>query len=154
MTFIGENEETKKIVVRMLTELLRMLEDSREDIGRFQGLDWRRTFMGLMSANLLENGTKLLRAWLSILLKADNPVFRATSAFEKGEMKMNGQGVKSIHFNGSDDTIELLLQTITSVNQLSVYGAVSDLCGELARDSRGTGKPAATGNLDSMGIPT
>ena len=39
MTLIGENEETKKIVLRMLTELLSMLEDSREDIGRFQGLD-------------------------------------------------------------------------------------------------------------------
>ena len=35
MTLIGENEETKKIVLRMLSEVLSMLEDSREDIGRF-----------------------------------------------------------------------------------------------------------------------
>ena len=33
MTLVGENEETEKIVLRMLTELLSMLEDSREDIG-------------------------------------------------------------------------------------------------------------------------
>ena len=63
--------------------------------------------------------------------------------------------MKTIHFNGSDDTIELILGTIISVNQLSVYGAVSDLCREIARNSRGMGeKPAANENLESMVIPT
>ena len=32
MTWIGENDETKNIVLRMLTELLSVLEDSREDV--------------------------------------------------------------------------------------------------------------------------
>ena len=41
MTSIGENKETKKIVLRMLSELLSVLEDSRKDIGRFWGLDPR-----------------------------------------------------------------------------------------------------------------
>ena len=62
--------------------------------------------------------------------------------------------MKSIHFNGSDDTIEVILRNIISENQLSVYGAVADLCGDLARDSRGTGKPAANENLESMVIRT
>ena len=35
MTLIGENEGTEKIVLRMLSELLNMYEDSRKDIGRF-----------------------------------------------------------------------------------------------------------------------
>ena len=35
-----------------------------------------------------------------------------------------------IHFNGSDDSIELILRTIISVNQLSVHGAAADLCGD------------------------
>ena len=34
--------------------------------------------------------------------------------------------MKSIHFNGSEETIELILRTVISVNQLSVYGAVAD----------------------------
>ena len=59
--------------------------------------------------------------------------------------------MKSIHFNGSDDTIELILRT---VNQLRVYGAVADFCRESARDSRGTEKPAGNENLESMVIPT
>ena len=59
--------------------------------------------------------------------------------------------MRSIHFNGSDDTIELILRTVISVNQLSVYGAVPDVCKELARDSRGAGKPAANENLEISG---
>ena len=62
--------------------------------------------------------------------------------------------MKSIHFNGSDETVDLFFRTIISVNQLSVYGAVADLCGQIGRDSRGMGKPGATENLESMVIPT
>ena len=59
--------------------------------------------------------------------------------------------MKSIHFNGSDDTTELILRTVISVNQLRVYGAAPR---ESARDSRGTEKPAANENWESMFIPT
>ena len=106
-----------------------MLEDSREDIGRFWGLD----------LNFADGG---------------HPVFRASSALGRGESKSEGKGVKTIHFNGCDDTIELILCTVISVNQLSVYGAAADLCRELARNSRGTEKPAANDNLETMVFPT
>ena len=72
---------------------------------------------------------------------------------ERGELKRKGEGVKTIHFNGSDETTELILRTVISVNQLSVYGAVPDLCKELTRDSAGARKPAANGNFESMVIP-
>ena len=42
----------------------------REDIGHFCGLDRRRNGTEVMSANLMENGTKLLRIWCSALLRA------------------------------------------------------------------------------------
>ena len=48
----------------------------------------------------------------------------------------------------------MVLRTVIAVNQLSVYGAVADLCKELARDSSSAEKPAANENLDSMVIPT
>ena len=72
---------------------------------------------------------------------------------ERGELKSKGKGVKSIHYNGSDETLELFLRTVNKINQLSVYGAVLDLCQELARESAGAGKPAANENLESMVIP-
>ena len=68
-----------------------------------------------------------------------HPVFRGSSAFERRKRKV------SIHFNGSDETTEVILRTVISVIQLSIYEAVADMCGELAwevsRRSKGTGKP-------------
>ena len=62
--------------------------------------------------------------------------------------------MNTIHFNGSDETVELILGTVISVKQLSVHGAAADACGELARDSKGTGRPGATEDLESLAIPT
>ena len=62
MTLIGQNEEIKKIVLRMLSELLSMLQDSRKDIGRFWGLDPRRNGTEPMLTNQMRNGIKLLEA--------------------------------------------------------------------------------------------
>ena len=34
--------------------------------------------------------------------ESGHPLFRASSALERGELKSYGKGMKSIHFNGSD----------------------------------------------------
>ena len=64
----------------------------------------------------------------------------------------------SIHFCGDDDTAELVLRTIISVNQLSVYGAVADMCDELAwriyGHSECTRKLVAQDNSETTVIPT
>ena len=60
MTLIGQDEELMKNVLRMLTELLSMLENSRKDIGRFWCLDPRRN--GAEPTNRMENGINLLKA--------------------------------------------------------------------------------------------
>ena len=65
--------------------------------------------------------------------ESGHPVFRATSALERGELRSKEKGKKSVHFNGSDETVQLILRKVISVNQLSIYGAVADLCRELAR---------------------
>ena len=59
--------------------------------------------------------------------------FRATGALERGELRGKGKGKKSIHFNGIEANIELILRTNIPANQLSVYGAVADLCKELTK---------------------
>ena len=80
--------------------------------------------------------------------------FRAFSACEKGELRSKVHGKTSIHFNGSEENIELLLRMIISPNQLSVYGSVAHSCNEVPKDLRAPGKPAALGHLDKMEIPT
>ena len=37
--------------------------------------------------------------------ESGHPVFRGSSAWERGELKSKGKGVKTIHVNGSDETI-------------------------------------------------
>ena len=64
----------------------------------------------------------------------------------------------SIHFCGDDDTAELVLRTIISVNQLSIDGAVADVCDELAWRisgcSESTGKLVAQNSSVTMVMPT
>ena len=75
---LGETRKQKN-VLRMLLELLSMLEDSCKDIGRFKGLDPRRNGTAPMSTNRMEKAIKLLKAWCSTLPKADilHPVLPA-----------------------------------------------------------------------------
>ena len=60
--------------------------------------------------------------------------FSTTRLLGRGELKCKGGGKKTVHYNGSEETVELILRTIISVNQLNIYGAVADLCNELFPD--------------------
>ena len=46
-----------------------------------------------------------------------HPVFRATSALERGGLRSKEKGKKCIHFNGSEEAIELILRPMISVDQ-------------------------------------
>ena len=62
--------------------------------------------------------------------ESGHPVFRATSPLSRGVLKNRG-GVKlSIHYCADFETIETVFCTIISVNQLSLYGAVAEMCEE------------------------
>ena len=85
------------------------------------GLDQKRNGAEPTLTNPTDLGTKLQRTWWRI---SQNPViqyFVPPVFFETGELRSKGHGKKSIHFNGSDENIELLLRTVISANQLSVY---------------------------------
>ena len=60
--------------------------------------------------------------------ESGHPVFRSTSPFSRGVLKSKGGGTLSMHFYADGETVETVFPTIISVNQLSIYGAVSDLC--------------------------
>ena len=64
--------------------------------------------------------------------ESGHPVFRGYSAFERGDLKSKGKETLSKHFHGSDEIVEVILRTDISVSQLSVYGAVAEMCEELA----------------------
>ena len=74
--------------------------------------------------------------------ESGHPVFRATSPLSRGTLKSKGGGKLSIHFCADGDTVETVFRTIISVNQLSIYGAVSDLCDEYRACQARTGTRA------------
>ena len=58
------------------------------------------------------------------------PIFRATTPLSRGQLKSKGSGKLSIHFAAVQETIETIFRTIVSANQLSLYGAVAEMCEE------------------------
>ena len=60
--------------------------------------------------------------------ESGHPVFRSTSPLSPGTLKSKGGGKLSIHFCAAEGTIETVFRTSILVNQLSVYGAVSETC--------------------------
>ena len=85
--------------------------------------------------------------------ESGHPVFRATSPLSRGTPKSKRGGQLSIHFCADGDTIETVFRTVISVNQLSIYGAVSDLCEEYGTCQTRTGRPVWAGQSDPLFEP-
>ena len=62
--------------------------------------------------------------------ESTHPVFRATSPLSRGVLKSKGGGKWSVHYCAEPGTIETVVRTIISVNQLSTYGAFAEMCEE------------------------
>ena len=69
-------------------------------------------------------------------------------------LKSKGVGKLSIHFCADEGSIETVSRTIISLNQLSIYGGVSDLCDECKSCHVRTGRPVLVGQSDPVFVPT
>ena len=85
--------------------------------------------------------------------ESGHPVFRATSPLSRGTLKSKGGGKLSIHYCADFGTIETVFCTFISVNQLSIYGAVSDVCEEYSICQTRTGRPVLAGQSDPLFAP-
>ena len=86
--------------------------------------------------------------------ESGHPVFRGTSPLSRGALISRGGGTLSIHFCADGETIETVFRTIISVNQLSIYGAVSDSCEEHKSCHVTTGRLVWVGQPDPLFVPT
>ena len=69
------------------------------------------------------------------------PIFCATSSLSRGRLRSKGHGKSSIHYGADLETIETIFRTIDSANQLSLYGAVAEMCEEYETLHERTGRP-------------
>ena len=72
---------------------------------------------------------------LQLNTESGHPIFRASSAFERGDLESKECVKKSTQFNGNEGNIVLHLRTVISVNHLSIYGVFAELCKELNNNS-------------------
>ena len=68
-------------------------------------------------------------------------------------LKSKGGGKLSIHYCDDFKTIETVFRTIISGNQLSIHGAVSDLCDEYSACQARTVRPVLAGQSDPLFEP-
>ena len=142
---MGENGNTERLRI--------VLADSCSDAGHFLGPGSEKKWYGTYSDKPDGDWDKTTELMMLNFAESGHPIFRATIALERRELRSKEKGTKSIHFNGSEETIELIVRSIISVNQLSIYEAAADLCKELFTDSRASGKLDAYDDLETMDVP-
>ena len=73
--------------------------------------------------------------------ESGHPVFRATTPLFWGNPKSRGHGKLSIYYCADQKTIETIFRIIVSANQLSLYGAVANICEEFEAHQDRSGEP-------------
>ena len=81
--------------------------------------------------------------WDNMLEFAESgcPIFRATTPLSRSNFKSRGHGKLSIHFTADYPTIETVFRIIVSATQLSLYGAVANMCEEFEIHQDRSGQP-------------
>ena len=69
------------------------------------------------------------------------PMFCATTPLSRGQLRSKGHGKLSSHFAATQETIEAIFRIIVSANQLSLYGAVAEMCEEYESFHDRSGRP-------------
>ena len=69
------------------------------------------------------------------------PIFSATTPLSRGQLRSKGHGKLLIHFAATQETIETIFRIIVSANQLSLYGAVAEMCEEYESLHDRSGRP-------------
>ena len=69
------------------------------------------------------------------------PILLATTPLSRGKLKSKGHGKLSIHFAADQETIETIFRIMVSANQLSLYGAVAEMCEEYESLHDRSGRP-------------
>ena len=73
--------------------------------------------------------------------KAECPIFLAATPLSRGQLRSKGHGKLSIHYAADLETIETIFRIIVSANQLSLYGAVAEMCEEYESLHDRSGRP-------------
>ena len=69
------------------------------------------------------------------------PIFPCNNSIVQGKLKSKGHGKLSTHFAADPETIETIFRILVFTNQLSLYGAVANMCEECESLHDRSGQP-------------
>ena len=81
--------------------------------------------------------------------ESDSPIFRASSPLSRGRLRSKGHAKLSVHYAADLETIETSFRIIVSANQLSLYGAIAEMCEEYETLHERTERPVVMGQSSS-----
>ena len=111
----------------------------------FLGLGDEKKWYGTLPCTLEGKCDSTVTQMVERFKDTGHPVFKSSSALSRGLLKKkNGRG--TIHFSADASNTELLFRIIHSVNQLNIYGAVSDWCEQFSLDRGRKGTSCESGN--------
>ena len=144
--WVNKDNETECIANSTLVSLYSQ-KDFQQDVGHSSDLCQKQSGTPLTK----KPGGKWDRVAELMMIKfgeSGHPVFRASSPLSRGTLERKGGGKLFVHFCAAGDTIETVFRTMISVYELSIYGAVSDLCEEYKACHVRTGRPVLAGQSD------
>ena len=152
---MGEPEQFqgRTIFMSMFNDIIWGYKDNETERWSFLGLGSETKWYSIYIDRPRGEWDRIAELMMIKFRESGHPVFRATSPFSRGTLKSKGGGKLSIHFCADGDTVETVFRTIISANQLSIYGAVSDLCDEYSVCHARTGRPVLAGQSDPLFEP-
>ena len=149
MTFPVDQKTTKKNAWQIPNSYLCTREDLEKDNGHLLVMVLKRS--GTVSVKTVhkEYGTILLKGCWWNSAESGCPIFRATSPLSRGRLKSKGHGKLSLHYAVDLETFETIFGIIVSANQLSLHGAVAEICEESESLHERTERPVVMGQSSS-----
>ena len=100
-------------------------EDVQQDNGHSSNLDHGKWY-SVSEDSPQGEWDRIAEQMILTFAESTHPVFLSTSLLSRGVLKSKEGGKLSIHYCADQGTIQTAFRTIISVNQISLYGTVSD----------------------------
>ena len=127
-----------------------MQKDFLQENGHSSDLDQKRSGILLIQGEW-DRVAELMMIKFS---ESGHLVFRSTSPLPRETLKSKGDGKLPTHFCVDVETVETVFRRIISVNQVSIHGAVSDVCEECRSCHVRTGRRVVTGQSNPLFVPS
>ena len=148
-TFPVDQKTMNKNAWQMPNSFLCMQGDLEKDNGHLLVLVLKRS--GTVSVKTVHKEVWDTMAERMLLEFAESgcPIFCAASPLSRGQLKSKGHGKLSIHCAADLETVDIIFRIIVSANQLSLHGAVAEICEEYETLHERTERPVVMGQSSS-----